>query len=139
MIVVDTNVVSEPLRAEPDPMVLRWLVAHRSEVAVTSVSVGELTYGALRLRSERRRDELLAGIDSLLRGSRTRLLPYDENAAARFGAIRAEVEARGRPRGVEDLMIAAICLAGDHQIATRSVRDFEDLDLSVINPWTWAG
>lgn len=139
ILVVDTDVVSEPLPIDPDPSVLGWLAAHHADIALTSVTVGELTYGARRLRSERRRAELLAGIESLLRDNRVRLLTYDEEAAARFGVIRAEAEAHGRPRGLEDLMIAAICLVGDHAVATRDVRDFEGLGLSIIDPWTWAG
>lgn len=81
----------------------------------------------------------MTDVADLVGGARRRLLAYDEKAAQRYGIIRAACDAAGEPRGVEDLMIAAICLTGSHAIATRNVRHFEGLGLDVINPWEPAG
>ena len=135
MIVADTNVLSEPLRPAPDPRVLAWLAQHSGGIAVTSITVGELTYGAHRLAPGSRRDQLLAAIDGLVSVSGDRLLTYDALAAEHYGALRARREAAGHAVSVEDTMIAAICLAGGHELATRNVRDFDDAGLAVHNPW----
>ena len=135
MIVADTNVLSEPLRPCPDPRVVDWLAQHRTEIAVTTITVGELVYGALRLDDGRRREALVAAIDALVAGAGARVLPYDEAAARHYARLRRARQAAGRTVGVEDTMIAAICVAGGHAIATRNDRDFDVPDLELINPW----
>lgn len=135
MIVADTNVLSEPLRAVPDPHVLAWLADHGSEIALTSITVGELLYGAQRLAAGRRQDQLLAAIDALVSASGDRLLAYDASAARQYADIRARREAGGHTVSVEDTMIAAICLAGGHTLATRNTRDFADAGIVLFNPW----
>jgi toxin FitB len=135
VIVADTNVLSEPLRARPDQGVLAWLGQHADVVALTTITVGELFYGALRLEDGRRRDGLLVAIEALVAGAGQRVLPYDEMAARQYARLRRAREAAGRPVGVEDTMIAAICLAGGHAVATRNTRDFDVAGLEVVDPW----
>ena len=135
MIVADTNVLAEPLRAEPDPRVLDWLAQHGRAVAITSITVGELLFGALRLAPGRHREHLLSAINALVAGAGDQLLAYDESAARHFAALREQREAAGRVVSVEDTMIAAICLAGGHELATRNLRDFADSGLVLHNPW----
>lgn len=135
MIVADTNVLSEPLRRKPDERVLAWLAAHSEQIAITTIIVGELLYGAGRLPEGKRRDRLLSAIEELVAGAGDRILGYDQAAARRYGALRAGCEAVGRPVGVEDTMIAAICQAGEYLLATRNVSDFANADIEVINPW----
>lgn len=126
MIVADTNVLSEPLRPRPEPRVLAWLAEHGEELAITTITVGELLYGARRLPQGKRKDELIAAVESLVASAAERVLPYDERAAQRYAELRTRREAEGRSVSVEDTMIAAICLAGGHDVATRNVRDFDD-------------
>ncbi len=135
MIVVDTNVWSEALRPEPDARVTRWLARHGAELALTAITVGELFHGAARLPPGRRRDALTAAIEALVTAAGPRVLPYDEEAARRYAVLRAQRSASGRPVGAEDMMIAAICAAGGHSVATRNVADFEGVDLEVVDPW----
>ena len=135
MIVADTNVLSEPLRSVPDPRVLAWLADHGSEIVLTSITVGELLYGAQRLAPGRRQDQLLMAIDALVSASGDRLLGYDASAARQYADIRARREAAGHAVSVEDTMIAAICLAGGHTLATRNTRDFADAGVVLVNPW----
>jgi predicted nucleic acid-binding protein len=135
VIVADTNVLSEPLRPRPEPRVLSWLAEHSDELAITTITVGELLYGARRLPPGKRRNALISAIESLIASAADRILPYDEQAAQHYAALRARREAVGRSVSVEDTMIAAICLAGGHDIATRNNRDFEDAAIIIHNPW----
>lgn len=135
MIVLDTNVVSEPLSRVPDQNVLRWLAEHSTEVAVTSITVAELRFGVQRLPEGRRRDHLTAAVDDLIVGAAERILPFDAEAADSAGRLRARRERVGRLVSTEDTMIAAICLAGGHTLATRNTRDFDDAGVELHNPW----
>jgi len=135
VIVADTNVLSEPLQARPDPRVLAWLSRYADVLAVTTITVGELLYGAFRLEGGRRREGLLTAIEALVAGAGQRVLPYDESAARHYAQLRRARETAGRSVGVEDTMIAAICLAGGHAIATRNTREFDVAGLEVLNPW----
>lgn len=135
MIVADTNVVSEPLRVAPDSRVLAWLAERADDIAITSITAGELHYGAQRLAPGRRRDQLCEAIEKLVSASRDRMLAFDTSAASHYGVLRAQREHAGRAVSVEDTMIAAICLAGGHELATRNIRDFDDAGIVLHNPW----
>jgi predicted nucleic acid-binding protein len=135
VIVVDTNVLSEPLRLVPHPRVVQWLVTNASEIAVTAITVAELRFGVHRLPAGRQRDALSVAIDDLLDTAGDRVLPFDARAAEVAGRLRADREATGRSVSSEDTMIAGICLAGGHSLATRNVRDFTDTTISLVNPW----
>lgn len=135
MIVADTNVLSEPLRREPDRRVLAWLTAHQSDIAVTTITVAELLFGAHRLPSGRRRNLLIEAIDELIQDAGECLLTFDERAARSAADLRVARETVGRPTSSEDLMIAAIAHAHGAAVATRNVTDFDGFDVEVINPW----
>ncbi|WP_306233501.1 type II toxin-antitoxin system VapC family toxin [Agrococcus beijingensis] len=139
MIVLDTNVLSEPMRRRPDPGVIAWLSAHADRAAITAVSVAELQYGVQRLDAGRRRDALQGAIDRMERAAADRLLAFDRAAARRWGSLRAERERLGRPMSLEDGMIAAICLVGEHDLATRNLADFEGLGITLHDPWQVGG
>lgn len=132
MIVLDTNVLSEPLKVEPSERVLTWLESVDEALAVT---VGELLVGARRLPLGRRRDALLAAIDRALQAHGGDVLPYDERAARRFAEMQESRHAAGRPLSVEDGMIAAICARHSARLATRNIADFDDLGIDLIDPW----
>lgn len=135
MIILDTNVLSEPIRSRPEPAVLAWFARVPEEVALTSVSVGELLTGVQILPPGRRRDGLRNAIDGILSEYADRVLPYDESAARVYANLRGSRRAQGRPLSVEDGMIAAICLSHGARLATRNVADFGGLGLDLVNPW----
>lgn len=134
MIVLDTNVLSEPMRLRPDEAVMAWLAAQR-DVAVTAVTVGELFLGARRLPHGKRREGLLITVESLVRRHAGRVLPYDIDAAQIYARLQEERRSSGRPLSVEDGMIAATALAHSAALATRNVSDFDGLGLEIVNPW----
>ena len=134
MIVLDTNVVSEAVRAQPAPPVMRWLNERGEPFAITTVTLGELLTGVRLLPAGKRRDGLMAAIEQvLLRWAVS--LPYDEAAARIYAAMREQARVRGRGLSVEDGMIAAICAAHGAALATRNVADFDFLPITTVNPW----
>ncbi|MDF1479596.1 type II toxin-antitoxin system VapC family toxin [Leifsonia sp. H3M29-4] len=132
MILLDTNVLSEPLRQRPDAAVLSWLAVH-PEAAITAITVGELLVGVGRLPAGARRESLATAIDRAI--GRADVLDYDEAAARAYARIQEQRRGAGHPLAVEDGMIAAICLANDAALATRNTRDFEGLGVELIDPW----
>lgn len=136
MIVLDTNVLSEPLKANPDEQVLAWLDAAGESTVITSVSVGELLLGARRLPRGRRREGLLIAIEHIVVSYADQVLPYDEQAARCYAGLQELRRSAGRPLSVEDGMIAATCLTRGASLATRNISDFNGLDLGLVDPWS---
>jgi predicted nucleic acid-binding protein len=138
VIVLDTNVVSETVRAQPSPAVMQWLDRRAEPFAITTVTIGELLTGVRLLPQGKRRTGLMAAIEQvLLRWAVS--LPYDETAARIYAALLEQARAQGRGLSVEDGMIAAICAAHGAALATRNVADFDFLPIPTVNPWKAAG
>jgi predicted nucleic acid-binding protein len=137
MIVLDTNVISELARQVPDPGVLTWLDSLEiSEVATTAVTAAELRYGVARLPDGHRKRELAVVIRGLLTEDfYGRVLPFDERASVRYADIVAGREQIGRPIGIADAQIAAICRDSGATLATRNTADFEETGIELIDPW----
>lgn len=137
MIVLDTNVISELARLAPDRGVLSWLDSlETSEVATTAITAAELRYGAARLPEGRRKRELAVVIRGILTEDfHGRVLPFDERASVRYAEVVTGRQQIGRPIGVADAQIAAICRDLSATLATRSIPDFEETGIELINPW----
>lgn len=137
MIVLDTNVISELTRRAPEPGVISWLDAlPAGEVATTTITAAELLYGVARLPSGHRKEDLTEAVRGLLdEDFRDRVLPFDGRAAARYAEVVCGREALGRPIGVADAQIAAICRTVDAALATRNIEDFTETGIKLINPW----
>jgi predicted nucleic acid-binding protein len=137
MIVLDTNVVSELMRAEPTPTVLRWVDAQDAgQLWLTSVTVQELVYGIERLPVGKRQRELNAHLIEMLDDDFAgQVAPYDGEAAAITGRLLARCEREGRTMPLADAQIAAICLAHHATLVTRNIQDFEAAGITLINPW----
>lgn len=139
MIVLDTNVLSEPIRPNPDPLVTTWLASEQRTLYITAVSVGELLAGVHNLSTGKRRTGLLEAIESVLAAFADQVLPYGESAARTYAAMQASRRAEGAPLSVEDGMIAAICRTHGTLLATRNTKDFAGLGISLVNPWNAPG
>src|SRR5207302_6771791 len=119
----DTDILSNLLRLSPSPSLLRRLaLTPAEEQATSSITVGELYYGARRLAAGA--DTLLGRIDSTLLANLA-VLPFDVRAARRYGELRAELERAGTPIGDADIRIAAIAGANELTVVTANVRHFE--------------
>lgn len=136
MIVVDTNVWSEPLRLEPDPRVLAWMRAHTAELAMPALVVHELRFGVELLPPGRRRDHLAAQIERTVDVLDDRVLPYDAAVARTHARLRAEARAAGREPSAQDGQIAAHAAHLGVPLATRNTADFARLGVALVDPWT---
>ena len=137
MIIIDTNVVSELMRAKPDPAVLAWFAGHAADTLfLTATSEAELRTGAAILPAGQRRDRLVGAIDAMIdQDFAGRILPFDSSAACCYAEIAAARRAAGKPIMDADCQIAAIVRAFGAKIATRNVNDFEGCAIDIINPW----
>jgi toxin FitB len=137
VIVLDTNVISELTRQAPALRVISWLDAlTAAEVATTAITAAELLYGLARMPDGRRKTELAAAVHGLLSDDfQGRVLSFDEPAAQRYADVVTGRERLGRPIGVADAQIAAICRTVNASLATRNIDDFQDTGLQLINPW----
>lgn len=138
MIVLDTNVVSELMRRRPDAAVIGWIDGlDASGLMLTAVTAAELLHGVSRLPNGARRRWLAAAVhDMLVEDFDGRVLPFDGAAALHYGELVAAREHAGRPIGVADAQIAAICRHHGATLATRNGRDFEATGVEVFDPWT---
>jgi tRNA(fMet)-specific endonuclease VapC len=120
MIVLDTDVVSELMRARPSAgLVTRLREVPVVEQATTAITIGELAYGAHRVD----RPELYEHAMHLLSG--TRVLGFDNDAAQRYGWLRSELERKGVRLDDPDLRIAATVLAHGATLITGNTRHFQ--------------
>jgi len=138
MIILDTNVVSEPMTAAPNDQVMAWLDAQQpGSLWLTAITAAELLAGVIFLPEGRRRRSLEDDIARLLTEEfRDRVLAFDADAASHY----AEAANLRRQAGLEikpfDLQIAAIARLNGAIVATRNIRDFTTLGIELINPWS---
>jgi toxin FitB len=136
VIVVDTNVVSELMRVEPSAAVRAWVVAYSPhELRVTAITVAEVLYGIERLPKGKRTVLREGAVEVFSRFSED-ILPFDAAAAMVYPQIVDHRDRKGAPISGYDAQIAAICRAHGASLATRNGRDFADVGVELINPWT---
>ena len=140
MIILDTNVVSEPLKREPNPIVLNWLDAQEpATLYITTISLAELLVGVEVLPQGRRREALGQALSrQLVAIFERRMLDFDARAAEAFAAAFAGAQAQGNPIAFADCAIAAIAIAKGFMIATRNERNFKGTGVQIIDPWAYA-
>lgn len=141
MIVLDTNVVSEGVKPAPDATAMNWLQAQDTAlVFVCGPGLMEHFYGAERYfqkTGSRRYLDYLSQIKGV--EFRGRILEFVDPALVVAGRLRADRDGLRRPISIPDAMIAAICLAHGATLATRNVRDFDGLNLKLVNPFEPVG
>lgn len=138
MIVLDTNVVSEPLKLSPNEAVIAWLDAQMPETLyITSISLAELHAGVAAMPAGKRRTTLQAEVSSKIMSLfEDRILSFDKNTALAFAAVTTATEKVGRPMSFADTAIAATTAQHGFTLATRNEADFEHAGIKVINPWS---
>ena len=137
MILLDTNVVSEAMRARPDEAVVAWLNEQAAEkLFLSAVTIGEITYGLRILPDGQRRSGLRERFEGFVAlAFEGRVLAYDEAAARLCGELLGDRREHGRPLSLADAQIAAIARRHHLAVATRNVRDFAECGLEVLNPF----
>lgn len=132
---LDTNVLSEPVRPRPNPHVVRRLERSGGVLATASVVIHEMYYGVERLPPSRKREAIERYLSHLL-GSTLIVLPYGTRAARWHARERARLESQGFTPPYRDTQIAAIALANDLVLATANVKDFERIQGLEVEDWS---
>jgi predicted nucleic acid-binding protein len=133
---VDTNVLSEPTQKSPEAKVVEWLREHAGDYYVSSVTIGELTFGIRRLPLGRKRRGLEAWLELTLDRLEGRILTLTNRIAMEWGGLMAQTEARGRRMPVADGQIAATARRHGLILVTDNTEDFKHCGVKVINPFS---
>jgi predicted nucleic acid-binding protein len=138
MVILDTNVLSEALKAAPDERVMAWLKEQsRPSLFTTTVTRGEILYGIRLLPDGKRRRALWdAALAIFNEDFAERVLGFDSDAADAYAEIGASRRAAGRPISQFDAMIAGMARSRGAGIATRNAKDFEACGVDVVDPWS---
>lgn len=138
MILLDTNVVSEPMRSKPDRAVVAWLDAQGVEsLYLSTISLAELLLGIESLPAGKRRKTLAATLnEQLITLFGDRIVPFDLSAAEAYANIVLRARRHGHPIAIADGQIAAIAASRRFSVATRDEAPFRAAGVPVINPWT---
>lgn len=137
MIVLDTNVISALMRTEPEKPVVKWLDSQpAASVWITAITVMEIRFGLQTMPTGRRQEALIRAFELMLKSMiEGRIASFDAEAGLHAAQLMAQRKRKGRPAEVRDTMIAGIVLANRATLATRNTQHFEDLPVTVINPW----
>ena len=139
MIILDTHVVSEPLKPLPHQGVVDWLNAQApASLFITSINLAELLAGVETMPQGKRRDALAQALANQVGALfEDRVLHFDTRAAQCFAPSMSGAQAQGNPVGFADCAIAAIAKTHGFIVATRNAHDFLGTGVEVINPWTF--
>ncbi|HIF4305239.1 TPA: type II toxin-antitoxin system VapC family toxin [Salmonella enterica subsp. enterica serovar Infantis] len=137
MIVLDTNVISELWKVEPNPNVLTWIDAQAVETLyLSAITVAELRYGLATMPEGKRRVIYQKRLEQeVLPNFAGRVLPFDLNASQAYSDLMARAKAEGKAIGKADGYIAATAAANNLIVATRDTSPFKAGGLEIINPW----
>ena len=134
---LDTNVLSELLRAAPSAEVLAWFARQAPEsLFVSAVTQAEMLMGARLMPDGRRKVQLQSALDAMFADDfADRIWPFDSYAAAAYAAVVATRRTAGWPISQFDAQIAAIAFCQQAELATRNTADFEGCGLVLADPW----
>ncbi len=137
MIILDTIVISEPLKPRADPAVIRWLDAQDPDsLYITAVNLAEVLIGiALLPAGKRKRGMELAARSLQVKLFASRFLSFDREAAIAFSLLGSRAAAKGYPISMADCQIAAIAAVHGFTVATRDTAPFLAAGVPIINPW----
>lgn len=137
MIVLDTNIISEMMRTQPDAQVRDWFTKQPiAGLFTTTLTQAEIFYGLFLLPEGQRRQALLSAAQPMFEiDFAGRVLPFDVDAALAYPEIAGGRRQSGQPIGQIDAQIAAIVRSRGARLATRNVRDFVDCGIEVVDPW----
>lgn len=134
---LDTCVLSEFTRRQPDKGVVEWLDSiEEDKLFISAITIGEIQRGIERMPDSHRKIELLVWMNNgLLQRFNGRMIAIDAPTMLLWGSLMARLEAAGQPMGVMDSLIVSSALQNNLVVATRNVADFKTTGVQVINPW----
>lgn len=133
-VALDTNILSEIMRGDPDPAVVRF-VSQLDDPRVCAAVFHELSYGVARLPDGKRKSRMSAEIGAYFARYEKRIIAVDFVVARISGELRAKAQALGRRLDPMDSLIGASALHVGARLATRNTKDFVDLGIELVNPW----
>jgi predicted nucleic acid-binding protein len=136
MIVLDTNVLSETMRVDPDRRVVEWIARHDRTLCLATVAVAEIVFGICRLPAGQRSPRWMRRLRDWQDKCIDRTFSFDSGSAEIYGRIRGDAKLAGRPLAPLDAMIAATAIRRSAAVATRNVAHFAVPGLHVIDPWS---
>ena len=135
--VLDTNIVSEVFKKKPNHEAIWWMQDFAGQLYITTVTIMELYYGILRLPDGKRKKQYLDTVDAIMREEKSRTYDFDGFSAYLCADIRRKAEAVGRTPQIADAMIAAICKRHDATLVTHNVKDFDYMDVKLLDPFDY--
>jgi predicted nucleic acid-binding protein len=137
MILLDTNIISEPLKASGDPKIVDWINAQNIETLyLSTIGLAELRFGIAVLPEGKRKDVLHSSLEQrVLPLFEGRILSFDISASQAYATLRSRARAAGQAIAPIDGYIAAIAMANGFFVATRDTKAFIAAGLTVINPF----
>jgi len=130
---LDTNVLSEPLKLEPNPKVMTMLERHQDEIATAALVWHELVFGCLRLPQSRKREMIAIYLEEVVLRNMD-IVPYDDRAAEWHAEQRAKLYTQGKTLSFVDGQIAAVARVNGMTLVTRNTNDFSAFDdIRVLN------
>jgi predicted nucleic acid-binding protein len=137
MILLDTNVISEPLKPRPDARMMAWIDRQTLETLhICTISLAELRFGIAIMPEGKRQESLRQRLEErIVPMFDGRILAFDAAPASVYARLRARARAAGKAIDAVDSFIAAIAFARGFAVATRDIAPFNATGLKVINPW----
>lgn len=132
---LDTNILSELGKPQPNPKLIQF-VAQQEQAWLSIVTVHELEYGLNLLPEGNRRSQIAETIQLLLNQYTSSVLPIQQAEASQAARLRAQAKQQGRIIHLADALIAGTALVHGLTIATRNIKDFENLGVELINPFS---
>lgn len=134
---LDTNIVSELIKKQPDPNVVQWIDEQdATRMYLTVITIGEIRKGVEKLPPSSRKAKIFAWLSSdLLLRFDGRILPVTTKVMLRWGELTGQLEMKGTVLSAIDSLIAAVALHGQCTLVTRNTDDFRGTGIPLLNPW----
>ena len=133
---LDSNVVSEVIKPQPEPRVVSFL-ASQADLWLSVLVLHEAHYGLGLLPPGRRPEGLQSALSAVISRFEDRILPVNESAAVHAARLRVRARGSGRVLNLADALIAGTAVAHELIVVTRNVKDFDGLGIDVFDPWTF--
>ena len=131
--IVDSNILSERMKPQPNRAVVHWLSSHRAALAVNPIILGEVEFGILSLPPGRRRSKLLEWFES--GAAQLPVLDLDTETAHVWASLLAQTRRKGHTMPTADSLVAATAIQHGLAIATRNVAHYRNCGVEVVNPF----
>jgi predicted nucleic acid-binding protein len=133
---IDTCVISELTRPEPEPRVLQWFSkCPEEQLHISCLTLGELYFGIELLRNGRRKNDLMGWYNEFMESLKDSTVPIIDAICVRWGIERARLRRMGIQLPVIDGLIACSAIEHNYILVTRNVADYEKMDIRLLNPW----